>query len=53
MSLVHRLSERLKLTPNQIYDMNFIDACNWLSYFKELDEYTKREEDRRNNRMTF
>lgn len=26
--------------------MNMVDACNWLSYFKEYDEYTQKLEDR-------
>jgi len=26
--------------------MNFIDACNWLSYFKEYDEFRQKQEEK-------
>ena len=31
---------------NGVYDMNMIEACNWLSYFKEYDEYKIKLEEK-------
>lgn len=46
MTLIHKLIERLNLTPKSVYEMNMIEACNWLSYFKEFDEYKQKLEDK-------
>lgn len=41
------------MKPAELYLMNFIEACNWLSYFKEYDEFVKKEEDRMRGKQTF
>lgn len=38
-ALVDRIVQKHFISPDQVYEMNFIDFCNWLSYYKEQDEY--------------
>lgn len=52
-SLVHRLCEKLNYNPQMVYELNFLDAFNWLSYFKEHDEYVVKEKERQAGKKTF
>jgi hypothetical protein len=31
--------DKLNMTENEIYKMNYIHGLNWLSYFKNLDDF--------------
>jgi hypothetical protein len=48
-----RLNSKLGLKPEEIYPMNFIDCLNWLSFFKEYDEWEQRMIDKKNGKMRF
>lgn len=37
--MVHKLIKELNLTPNKVYEMNYIDGLNWLSMFNQRDKY--------------
>jgi hypothetical protein len=52
-SLTKRLIDELNITPDKVYEMNFVASCNWLSYFKERDEVEKRRLDKQNGKMSF
>lgn len=48
ISFVHKLMTEMRYTEDQVYDMNFINACNWLSYFKEKEDFLMALEDSKN-----
>ena len=37
--MTHTLCERLNMKPEEVYDMNYLDALNWLSMFNQKDKY--------------
>ena len=37
--MIEKLVKELNLTPEQVYDMNYIDGLNWLSMFNDRDKY--------------
>ncbi len=41
LQMVHILLKELNETRDKIYDMNYIEALNWLAYFKENNEVAK------------
>lgn len=40
------------MTPDGVYEMNFIEFCNNLSFFKEKEDYIKALQDKANGKMT-
>jgi len=52
-SLTKRLVDELNYNPDQVYEMNFIASCNWLSYFKERDEAERKRLDREKGKQIF
>lgn len=41
--MIHRLCEELNYNEEQVYNMNYINALNWLSMFKERDMYLNQQ----------
>ena len=41
--------EKMHYSEDQVLKMSFINICNWLSYFKEVDEYNKDMENSNKN----
>jgi len=39
--MIEKLVKELRLTPTEVYDMNYIDCLNWLAMFNERDRYIK------------
>jgi hypothetical protein len=39
MLMIDKLVKELNLTPDAVYDMNYIDCLNWLSMFNDRDKY--------------
>jgi len=39
--MVEKLVKELNLTPEKVYEMNYIDCLNWLSMFNEREKYIK------------
>lgn len=37
--MIHKLCQELNYKENEVYEMNYINALNWLSMFKEKDKY--------------
>lgn len=40
------------MNPDQVYEMNFIDFCNNLSFFKERDDYIQAKNDKANGKLS-
>lgn len=38
-SMIYKMVEELNYTPNDVYELVVVDALNWLSFFKERDDY--------------
>jgi len=39
--MIEKLVKELNLTPDKVYEMNYIDCLNWLSLFNEREKYIK------------
>ena len=39
--MVEKLCEKLNLKPSEVYDMNYIDALNWLSMWVMKEAYIR------------
>ena len=39
--MIEKLVKELNLTPNEVYEMNYIDCLNWLSMFNDRYKYIK------------
>jgi hypothetical protein len=39
--MIEKLVKELNLTPDSVYEMNYIDCLNWLSLFNEREKYIK------------
>jgi hypothetical protein len=50
--MIHKLILELRYTEDAIYKMNFINACNWMSFFKERDDYIEQANNKAQNKMT-
>lgn len=37
--MVHKLVKELNLTPEEVYEMNYIACLNWLSMFHQRDKH--------------
>lgn len=44
-SMIYRVCKELNYNPNQVYDLVIVDTLNWLSFFKERDEYEQKLKD--------
>jgi hypothetical protein len=40
--MVDKLVKELNLTPDKVYEMNYIDCLNWLSMYHQRDKYMKQ-----------
>lgn len=38
-SYIYCFIDRLNMTEKEIYKMNYIHGLNWLSYFKNVDDF--------------
>jgi len=36
--MIHIMISELNITEDKVYDMNYLSALNWLSYFNNRDE---------------
>lgn len=52
MQIVYRLMEKMSYTEDQVYDMNFISMCNWLSFFKERDDIVEEMSSKNKNTLS-
>lgn len=41
--MIWKLVSELNLTPEIVYEMNYIDCLNWLSLFAEKDKYIEQQ----------
>lgn len=44
MLMVDKVVKEQGKTPEQVYEMNYIDCLNWLSMYKERDKYIEQLE---------
>jgi hypothetical protein len=44
-SIIYKICKEINYNPNQVYELNIIDCLNWLSFFKERDEYEQKVKD--------
>lgn len=42
MLMVDKLVKEHNKTPDEVYDMNYIDGLNWLSLYHEKEKYIER-----------
>lgn len=47
-SIIYKICKEINYNPNQVYELNIIDCLNWLSFFKERDEYESKLRDAQN-----
>jgi len=47
-SMIYRICKEINYNPNQVYELNIIDCLNWLSFFKEKDDYEQKLRDAQN-----
>lgn len=40
--MIDKLVKELNLTPNDVYEMKYIDCLNWLSMYHERDKYKEQ-----------
>lgn len=40
--MVEKLCEKLNMKPSEVYEMNYIDALNWLSMMNQRDKYIEQ-----------
>lgn len=43
---IEKLCKELNFTPDRVYELTFTDVCNWLAFFKEKEDYIKKQEDK-------
>jgi sulfur relay (sulfurtransferase) DsrF/TusC family protein len=41
--MVDKLVKELNLSPDKVYEMNYIDCLNWLSMYNQRDKYIKQQ----------
>lgn len=44
MLMVDKIVKEHNMTPEGVYEMNYIDCLNWLSMYKERDKYIEQLE---------
>lgn len=44
--MVDRLVKELNMTPQQVFDMNYLSALNWLSLYTIKDNLKKKDGNR-------
>ena len=42
--MVDKLVKELNLTPNSVYEMNYIDCLNWLSLYQQKEKYIEQQQ---------
>jgi len=47
LMMVDRLVKELNLTPTKVYDLNLLDALNWLGYYNQKDQYENSQKQKR------
>jgi hypothetical protein len=47
--MVEKLCEKLNMKPEEVYEMNYLDALNWLSMFVMRDKHLKDIQRKQNN----
>jgi sulfur relay (sulfurtransferase) DsrF/TusC family protein len=50
MLMVDKLVKEHNKTPEQIYLTNYIDCLNWLSLYRQREDYIEQENKNRNKR---
>jgi uncharacterized alpha-E superfamily protein len=45
-TMIYRIANELNFNPNEVYELLILDTLNWLSFFKERDEYKQKLEDK-------
>jgi hypothetical protein len=46
--MIYRICKELNYNPDQVYELLIIDCLNWLSFFKERDDYEQKVKDAQN-----
>lgn len=46
--MIYRLCKELNYNPEQVYDINITACLDWLSFFKEKEEYEQKLRDAQN-----
>jgi sulfur relay (sulfurtransferase) DsrF/TusC family protein len=41
--MVDKLVKELNLSPDKVYEMNYIDCLNWLSLYNQKEKYIKQQ----------
>lgn len=47
-SMIFRICKELNYNPDQVYELNITACLDWLSFFKEKDEYEQKLRDAQN-----
>ena len=42
MLMIEKLCEKLNMKPEEVYDMNYLDALNWLSMWSMKEKYIEQ-----------
>lgn len=45
-TIIYRLCQELNYIPEQVYDLVITSCLDWMSFFKERDEYKQKLEDK-------
>lgn len=48
--LIYKLIKELNYNEAEVWELNFINACNWLSMFKEREDRIEQEQNK--NKLT-
>jgi sulfur relay (sulfurtransferase) DsrF/TusC family protein len=51
MLMVDKLVKEHNKTPDEVYLMNYIDALNWLSMYREKERYIEQLEKQKLNKI--
>jgi hypothetical protein len=43
--MIYKVCKELNYNPNQVYKLVIVDTLNWLSFFKEKEEYEQKKHD--------
>jgi hypothetical protein len=43
--MIYKVCKELNYNPNQVYELVIVDTLNWLSFFKEKEEYEQKLQD--------
>jgi len=46
--MLYRICKELNYNPDQVYELLIVDCLNWLSFFKERDDYEAKLRDAQN-----